>query len=774
MTKKEQLKVLVEQAKAKPNANLNKLIRAAINSGKLSATDQKKVWSKVETVAKKLQQAEKSAEAESKKSIAKKAATKPKAKKSAPKAKAKKPGKRGPKNAGETFFGRARMIRDANPSLTWKEAQTEAKKYFANEKSKKAKAVQSALKSFPNFAKATKDTSNVQKDANQPAKPPGKRKSRKGAKREFYWESRSNRSDLKQPPKNFPMLEKGGLITKEKFDRYVKVQRQGDYNMLTQSDLARGMANLTKEEYFDIINNYRKYQSQFYPNKMAYGGRLSFQDKAKNHDHLGGKSILDLQRELEQVDQDIYFNWYDPGEVAITYGYQDEGDAMPTQVRDELGFVLQGGDFGSPDVRFYPSEMRGDKLVAVWDEWDDEFSKGGSVSGFDEDGFPEGITVSGPLRARVRRDAQFAQEVMAAIRKTMTMDESEAREAQAILRGAGVEMDYDMDGSPTSLKIMAKGGRLSKFDKLANKVAKNYEGKKVPAKFRKDYGATYDAEEAREVGDKVAAKVYRLQKKAGKFSEGGKVYRMMKQGGEVIVKDIFKGRDFSESAYPAFFSDFDRDGVPNADDAAPLNPEKKGEIEGGKGQSFVKSFRKLNQMRKEFDDNMYSFIDELKPVAPNGAVIYARTKSPSSIVKKLIDKRLEDKKGRGLTDVIGTMMVVNNRKQVDGVRDEFLSGKFGEVVDFDDFYSTPQAGYRAYHFIVNHNGKPVEIQVKTKRQKQINELSHAPYKAGRVNVPLLQTHSKLADDADKGDKGAIREFKSIFTKDVPKDIYFLQ
>jgi len=672
MTKKEQLKVLVEQAKAKPNANLNKLIRAAINSGKLSATDQKKVWSKVETVAKKLQQAEKSAEAESKKSIAKKTASKPKAKKAAPKAKAKKPGKRGPKNAGETFFGRARMIRDANPSLTWKEAQTEAKKYFANEKSKKAKAVQSALKSFPNFAKATKDTTNVRKDANQPAKPPGKRKSRKGAKRDFYWESRSNRSDLKQPPKNFPMLKKGGVIAPSA--RY--------------------------------LNEYMK------------------------------ATDLDVDQAMRAL------------ELTLKQG------RTHAEIARELGFAQK--------------LERGGRLANKSD------AKGGSLSGFDEDGFPEGIKVSGPLRARVRRDAQFAQEVMAAIQKTMTMDESEVREAQAILRGAGVEMDYDMDGSPTALKIMAKGGRLSKFDKLANKVAKNYKGKKVPAKFRKEYGATYDAEEAREVGDKVAAKVYRLQKKAGKFSEGGKVYRMMKQGGEVIVKDIFKGRDFSESAYPAFFGDFDRDGVPNADDAHPLNPEKKGEIEGGKGQSFVKSFRKLNQMRKEFDDNMYSFIDELKPVAPNGAVIYARTKSPSSIVTKLIDTRLEDKKGRGLTDGIGTMMVVNNRKQVDGVRDAFLNGKFGEVVDFDDFYSTPQAGYRAYHFIVNHNGKPVEIQVKTKRQKQINELSHAPYKAGRVNVPLLESHSKLADDADKGDKGAIREFKSIFTKNVPKDIYFLQ
>jgi len=58
-----------------------------------------------------------------------------------------------------------------------------------------------------------------------------------------------------------------------------------------------------------------------------------------------------------------------------------------------------------------------------------------------------------------------------------------------------------------------KGGKTSKFDKLSKKVAKSYEGKKVPKRFQSEYGKTYDAQEAREVGDKVAAKVYRLQQK---------------------------------------------------------------------------------------------------------------------------------------------------------------------------------------------------------------------------------------------------------------------
>ena len=67
----------------------------------------------------------------------------------------------------------------------------------------------------------------------------------------------------------------------------------------------------------------------------------------------------------------------------------------------------------------------------------------------------------------------------------------------------------------TQDKYMALGGmtkqRTSKFMKLAYKVAKNYQGKKVPKKYQYLYGKRYDKDEALEVGKKVSAKVYRGQ-----------------------------------------------------------------------------------------------------------------------------------------------------------------------------------------------------------------------------------------------------------------------
>jgi DNA repair protein RadC len=59
-------------------------------------------------------------------------------------------------------------------------------------------------------------------------------------------------------------------------------------------------------------------------------------------------------------------------------------------------------------------------------------------------------------------------------------------------------------------RIMAKGGRMG-FKALSEKVASHYAGKSVPAKYQPEYGKFYDADEADTVGNKVAAKVYRLQ-----------------------------------------------------------------------------------------------------------------------------------------------------------------------------------------------------------------------------------------------------------------------
>lgn len=71
-----------------------------------------------------------------------------------------------------------------------------------------------------------------------------------------------------------------------------------------------------------------------------------------------------------------------------------------------------------------------------------------------------------------------------------------------------------------TLKKMAEGGKIG-FEALSKKVASRYAGKNVKPKYQGEYGKTYDKAEAKEVGDKVAAKVYRMQQ--GKMAMGGEL-----------------------------------------------------------------------------------------------------------------------------------------------------------------------------------------------------------------------------------------------------------
>ena len=82
-----------------------------------------------------------------------------------------------------------------------------------------------------------------------------------------------------------------------------------------------------------------------------------------------------------------------------------------------------------------------------------------------------------------------------------------------IFQGRGIPMEYmvlDWDKLYPSQQMnvnYAKGG-VAGYERLVNKVAKNYEGKNVPRKYQSEYGKIYNKEEAKEVGYKVATKVY--------------------------------------------------------------------------------------------------------------------------------------------------------------------------------------------------------------------------------------------------------------------------
>lgn len=55
------------------------------------------------------------------------------------------------------------------------------------------------------------------------------------------------------------------MITKKKFDKFVKLRDEGTINM---NDISRGTAitGLTPLEYKDIINNFKQYYDLFYEN----------------------------------------------------------------------------------------------------------------------------------------------------------------------------------------------------------------------------------------------------------------------------------------------------------------------------------------------------------------------------------------------------------------------------------------------------------------------------------------------------------------------------
>lgn len=115
-----------------------------------------------------------------------------------------------------------------------------------------------------------------------------------------------------------------------------------------------------------------------------------------------------------------------------------------------------------------------------------------------------------------------------------------------------------------SKKKFAGGGGIG-FKGLSAKVAKRYEGKKPEAKYRAEYGKRYSKSEAKEVGDKVAGKVY-WQQKGRKMAEGGKIlqeistHKAVKKGDKIYI--YIKGMPIENAEdkrlakkYPHWFKD---------------------------------------------------------------------------------------------------------------------------------------------------------------------------------------------------------------------------
>ena len=228
----------------------------------------------------------------------------------------------------------------------------------------------------------------------------------------------------------------------------------------------------------------------------------------------------------------------------------------------------------------------------------------------------------------------------------------------------------------------------------------------------------------------------------------------MADGGEAEVHIENADVNFDEKHYKGLLSDFDLDGLPNVDDPDPFGNQDKKSIEQVK---FSKTFKKVLDTKEDLDGELKKFVAKLQNSTSSDEKIYARSKTPFSILNKLVDARMLDEK-RGLKDLVGTTITFKNTEDLKKYMKKVRRGDLGKVIDFDDYYANPNDGYRAYHFIIEQDGVPIELQLKTDRMKEVNILSHDAYKNKSLNKEYMLYLTSLANEADNGNGFSKEQF----------------
>lgn len=264
--------------------------------------------------------------------------------------------------------------------------------------------------------------------------------------------------------------------------------------------------------------------------------------------------------------------------------------------------------------------------------------------------------------------------------------------------------------------------------------------------------------------------------------------RGLAEGGKISKE--YSTKEIPLSLYKSFFQDTDGDGVPNVDDVAPFQATDKTRLEE---VSLSDEMRTIINYRNDFEDVRKDVVEDLDDIieecdAKGDCGILSRTKTPYSIINKLRRRSLTDVKDldkleskakakikdkdltgidlyKGLTDVVGTMVVAPDKKNADKVKEAVKSGRLGKVLEFEDFYDEPNNGYRAYHFLIavekDKKTYPIEVQVKTKRVKILGDFAHTLYKTGNLDGNAFNELNELALKGDMGDVEAQQEFDEI-------------
>ena len=163
------------------------------------------------------------------------------------------------------------------------------------------------------------------------------------------------------------------------------------------------------------------------------------------------------------------------------------------------------------------------------------------------------------------------------------------------------------------------------------------------------------------------------------------------------------------------FGDFDKDGIPNADDKKPFDPNI---------AEPVQEVMLTDELRKICKYNL-SYLPMARTTAKEMGGKY-RIKGTHSTISKLRRYYLEKHK---IEDIGGVKVVSKNYSGVKNRINEARKRYRIKQNSFDDFYAHPKGGYyMAQHITIIKKGKPIEIQSKTTRQNTFHLRVHPLYK----------------------------------------------
>lgn len=191
----------------------------------------------------------------------------------------------------------------------------------------------------------------------------------------------------------------------------------------------------------------------------------------------------------------------DPSKNFHTKGFADELTGEFNDGRET--YILKFNMFDAPNPKALEKDMftfeRKNPQTAI--SWSQQYAKGGEV---------DKITPELNQKITKRAEEIYKQDggkSQSDFDKAMNKAIVEYGFKPSSYHSAMMEIGADYDDADG---YYAKGGKIG-FEGLAKKVAKRYVGKKVSKEYQAEYGKTYDAKEAKEVGNKVAGKVYKQQ-----------------------------------------------------------------------------------------------------------------------------------------------------------------------------------------------------------------------------------------------------------------------